>query len=432
MDTDQRDPGLSPVGAPPEDATLVVSGDTGGFASPSSGYSPPPPPPPLVTDEPVVPPPVVPPVDRSGSSGGRGGWRSALIGGVVGAVVASLVAGGIVAATDDDGGSTTRVVTTSGPSRTLDGEELDVAGVLEKVNPAVVSIHTTVTQENFGPFGGSQSGESSGSGVIIESSGVVLTNAHVVDGATAIEVDLADGTTAEATVIGSLGDEDVALLQLDGVNDLPVAELGDSDSLQVGDDVVAIGNALNLGATPTVTTGIVSALQREISVEGVQFTGLIQTSAPINQGNSGGPLVDAVGKVVGINSALASDSQNVGFALAINDVKTSIDAIQSGETDSTTGSDGSGSQATNRAVLGVSVRDGDTGALVASVTADGPAASAGIEAGDEITEVDGETIQSADDLVAALADLEPGDEVSVTYLRDGSSATVSVELGANT
>ncbi len=417
MDTDQRDP--LPYG---DQETIPAPGApvAPDESNPTETT--------VLVDEtpPTPPPPTAPPGPSSG--GGRGGWRSAVVGGVVGAIVAALVAGGIVAASDD---STTNVVTSSSPNRTLSGDQLDVSGILDKVNPAVVSIHTTVPQQSFGPFGGSQSSEAAGTGMIIESSGVVLTNAHVVEDATAIQVDLADGRSVSATIIGSLSDKDVALLQLEDVSDLPTVELGSSADLEVGDEVVTIGNALNLGATPTVTTGIVSALDRTITVENIEFTGLIQTSAPINSGNSGGPLVDATGKVIGVNSALAEGSQNVGFALAIDDVKVSIDAIKAGETDSSAGS-GSDQTATNRAVLGVSVRDGENGALVAEVTSGGPAAEAGIEAGDEITAVDGTEIGSASELVEELADRSPGDEIEVTYERDGSSSTTTVTLGANT
>jgi putative serine protease PepD len=172
--------------------------------------------------------------------------------------------------------------------------------------------------------------------VIITSGGEVLTNAHVISGATSIKVTTNDGKSYDATVVGSDTSADLALLQLNGASGLTAATLGDSTSLAVGDDVVAIGNALALEGGPTVTKGIVSALNRSIQTsEGSTLSGLIQTDAAISSGNSGGPLVDAQGEVVGINSAVATSSSsvaasNIGFSISIDTVRTELPKLRAG------------------------------------------------------------------------------------------------------
>ena len=187
---------------------------------------------------------------------------------------------------------------------------MDIHALLEKVRPSVVSIKTGSTTSQ-----GTQ--EAAGSGIVLSADGLILTNAHVISGSNSIEVNFSDGSTHSGSVMGSLPDNDVALVKADGVSGLTPAELGSSDNLQVGDDVVAIGNALNLGAQPTVTKGIVSAKDRTIDAENESLDHLIQTDAAINPGNSGGPLLDASGKVIGIVTASASNSQGVGFAVPI-------------------------------------------------------------------------------------------------------------------
>src|SRR5436309_14143850 len=165
--------------------------------------------------------------------------------------------------------------------------------------------------------------------MILTADGEVLTNAHVVDGATDIEVTLIGERTARAAdVVGVDTTADVALIKIRNASGLPTVKLGSSADLRVGDSVVAIGNALDLGATPTVTEGIVSALNRSIDAPDESLAGLIQTDAAINPGNSGGPLVDAKGEVVGIDTAIAGDAQNIGFALAIDNVKPIVDDLR--------------------------------------------------------------------------------------------------------
>ena len=194
--------------------------------------------------------------------------------------------------------------------------------VLGNVEPSVVSIQTTsaVVEGQAG----------AGTGIILTSDGLALTNAHVVAGLPDIQVGIFDGTRAEATLVGSFPEEDIALIQIQGRDDLIPAELGSSDALQVGAEVIAIGNALNLGGRPTVTLGIVSALNRSLEAEGISLEGLVQTDAAINPGNSGGPLVNAAGQVVGVNTAIIGDAQSIGFAIAIDQVKPLIEEIRAG------------------------------------------------------------------------------------------------------
>jgi S1-C subfamily serine protease len=200
--------------------------------------------------------------------------------------------------------------------------ELDVASLVKTVEPSVVTIHTTIRVSD-----GLRSGtaEAAGTGIVLTSDGEILTNAHVVADATNITVTLDGGdVTYKARVIGTDTANDVALLKLTDASGLTAATLGDSDSVAVGEDAVAIGNALNLEGGVSVTKGIISALDRSIEVEAGQLTHLIQTDAAISSGNSGGPLVNAAGEVVGMNSAGAASSQNVtaeniGFAIPIND-----------------------------------------------------------------------------------------------------------------
>src|SRR5690606_13618592 len=245
----------------------------------------------------------------------------AAAGAVAGAVVSALVATGVVVAMDDDDPEPQR-----GPSATpivdADGG-LDIQAILAKVRPSVVAIETTATTSR-GVF------EGAGSGIILSEDGLVLTNAHVISSLRGITVVLPDGSREEATLVGASPDDDLAVIQVDA-DDLVPAELGSSDDLAVGEPVIAIGNALNLGADPTVTQGIVSAKDRALEAEGIRLTGLIQTDAAINPGNSGGPLVNAAGQVVGINTAIVADAQNLGFAIAIDEALAVIEDLREGQ-----------------------------------------------------------------------------------------------------
>ncbi len=364
------------------------------------------------------------------AAGATRSWRSAVAGGLTGALVAVIVLAGAVA--------TGLVSTGAGddaPARSplrLSGEPLDIQGVIEAVRPGVVSI--MVEGVSSTPIG-NQLVSGAGSGMVIEPDGLVLTNAHVIEGATAISVMLADGREIPADLVGSVPSNDVALVQARGVSDLDVVELGDSSAMQVGDDVVAVGNALNLGATPTVTTGIVSALNRRIDAPGrVVLDSLIQTDAAINQGNSGGPLVNAAGQVIGVNTAIAGGAENIGFALSIDSVKPLIEELRTG-----------GGEVRGVAYLGVLSADIENvspealarlgidesaGAFVAEVQPRTSAAEAGLQPGDVIVAINGEPIDGAGDVSGVIAASEPGETMEIRYVRGGEERTTTAILGA--
>jgi putative serine protease PepD len=307
-----------------------------------------------------------------------------------------------------------------------------VEDVAAKVLPSTVSVLASTSQ-----------GGGEGSGVILTADGLILTNNHVVESATDLEVRFNDGTTASATVVGTTGTDDLAVIKAEGVSGLTPAVLGSSADLAVGQPVVAIGSPLGLSAT--VTSGIVSALNRPVRTSSEQATSgqgqdtvinAVQTDAAINPGNSGGALVDMNGSVIGINSAIASLSQSadgsqagsigVGFAIPIDQAKRiAQEIIDTGKA--------------THAVLGASVADAaerssqiPTGAKIATVTPGSGAEAAGLRAGDVITGIGNQTVESADALIAAVRSSTPNAATNVTYVRNGESQTVSVTLGSAT
>jgi len=395
------------------------SGGYSGFSVPTFGQPPAPPTGPLRSGR----------GSESGPDRPRPWLGVAVIGAVIGALVASLVGGGIYAASTGDDGDPVSVVTGS-PSRapvTISGTELDIRALLDKARPSVVSIDIN-----------SSEGEAAGSGIVIDDRGTVLTNAHVIGGAAgmsnAINIAFSDGDIQPAQLVGSFPDQDVALIRITGSKVTTPAELGISDDLQVGDDVVAIGNALNLGADPSVTKGIVSALNRELAAEGEQLDHLIQTDAAINPGNSGGPLVNAFGQVVGVNTAIIQNSQSVGFALAIDSIKPLIEDIENGkgaiDGDSpflgvvTTNVDDQPADIISRFDISV-----DAGAFVADVQPDSAADKAGLKAGDVVTAIDGVDISSNMDVGNVIRDKKPGDTITIEYQRQGDAASGQAQLG---
>lgn len=391
------------------------SGQLGGQYGPGNSFPPPP-----GGSTPAAQPPAPKEPKRTG------GVRAALIGGLVGAIVAGGATS--VALWDRNGSSAPtaqQVVTEEArPSNTTPGKSLDVRSLLDKVSPSVVSIHT-----------GTRDGDAAGSGVVLSDDGLVLTNAHVVEGARTIEVDFSDGRTAEARLIGAVPENDVALIKVEGLTE-PVtpAELGSSSDLQVGDEVVAIGNALNLGDEPSVTTGIVSALSRSIqSPTGDTLSDLIQTDAAINPGNSGGPLLNVAGQVVGINTAILADAQNIGFALSIDSITSIVDDLKAGR-----------DVENSRPVLGVETLDiagvdpavaqrfgitATAGAFVQNVQPNTGASEAGLQAGDVIISVDGRRIRTAADVGQAVRAKSAGDTIEVEIERNGEAQTVTATLG---
>jgi S1-C subfamily serine protease len=297
-----------------------------------------------------------------------------------------------------------------------------VADVVAAVAPAVVSIQV----ERPGGAGGA------GSGVILTASGEVLTNAHVVAGATAVRVLVTgESQSRTATIVGADEGADLALLQLDGSGGLPTAELGSSSDVAVGDDVVAIGNALGLSGGPTVTRGIVSALDRSLETPVGTMTGLIQTDASISSGNSGGPLVNVDGEVIGINTAVATaagrgtSAENIGFAIAVDRVMPVVDGLRGGAPGA--------SPLAGAGRLGVSSEDpldGSAGAMVVAVVPGSAASAAGIQVGDVIVQVGDNPVVNAVSLSGAVRSHRAGETVDVVVERGGRELTLSVTLDA--
>src|SRR3954471_19721332 len=335
------------------------------------------------------------------------------------AVALASGAGGAAVYGLADGGGTTTVTTapaataTARPAaavKTTGG--LSVNQIYQQTKNGVVDIKVKTSSgastpsfggPGSGGSGGSQESEAEGSGFVIDTDGHIATNQHVVDGATSIEVTFADGKTASAKVVGTDPSTDVAVIKADvAKSELHPLSFADSNAVQVGDGVVASGSPVRLGGT--VTTGIVSALDRTIDAPN-KFTisGAIQTDAAINHGNSGGPLLDAEGHVIGINSQIESDSggsDGVGFAIPSSMVQRVAQQLISG-----------GKVA--HAYLGVQLGDSSSGAgaTVGQVTGGGPAADAGLRTGDVVTAIDGRAIGSADALVSAVDGHKPGDRV---------------------
>ncbi len=316
-----------------------------------------------------------------------------------------------------------------------------VADVAEKVGPSVVSIVTESTSRTV--WGYSAQSQSAGTGIIISKDGYIVTNKHVISGATSgtITVTLADGTTYEkVTIAGSDPSNDIAFLKITDVSNLTPATLGDSSSLSVGQKVIAIGNALGEYQN-TVTSGIVSALGRPVTAS--DSTGqstetlenLIQTDAAINSGNSGGPLVNLNGEIVAITTAVASDAQGIGFAIPINDVKGMVKTLLA-------------SGKVVKPYIGVryvSITPNvvkqynlsvTKGALVlgsdgeAAVVAGSPAEKAGFKDKDIITKVGDVAVDSQHPFASVIAQYTPGDKVTITYVRDGKTVTLTVEIGS--
>jgi S1-C subfamily serine protease len=349
-------------------------------------------------------------------------WRSVLVPALVGALVGAGVAGGIVAAVDDDGSTVVRTVE---PNTSRIEVARDIQSILAQVEPAVVSVRTRSLDVNA--FLEPVPSEGAGTGVVIGAGGVIVTNNHVVEGAQQIQVVLATGDTLSAVVLGRDPELDIAVLKVDR-SGLPVADLGDSADLQVGDDVIAIGNALALPGGPTVTRGIISALDRTIANSGVRLENMIQIDAAINPGNSGGPLVNSRGEVVGINRAIIADAQNIGFAIAIDAVKPAIADLREG-------------RVVTRPFLGVNTLtvnertaqqfgiDVETGAYVLEVTPGSSAELAGIQRGDVIVRIGNTRVDDADDVASAIRDREPGEEVTIAIVRGGDRRNVRAVLG---
>ena len=307
-----------------------------------------------------------------------------------------------------------------------ESEALSATEAYNKVAPAAVVVSTkSVTQ---GYFMQTQEVEGIGSGFIINEEGYILTNYHVVKGAQEISVTLSNDVTTTAQVVNYDENQDVAMIKItdESVKIPATVELGDSDSLQPGEEVIAIGTPLSTELSSTVTKGIISATSRSVAVESGVTMNLIQTDAAINAGNSGGPLVNTKGEVVGINSSKISGEavEGIGFSIPINDIKDKIESLSKPILN-----------------LGISVRTIDEalskqlnmeqGLYVVEVTEFSSAEKAGLKAGDIIVKADGNRITTFDEFKAVKNGKEEGDEISLEVIRNGESKTINVKLTAS-
>ncbi|WP_228386497.1 S1C family serine protease [Ornithinicoccus halotolerans] len=370
----------------------------------------------------------------------RPGWGALLAVGLLSAALATAGTAGVVQLADDDAPIVTETATdgaaqpeTAAPSAANASlaDSVDWGQVADQVTPSSVAI--TVGS-------GSGQGGGAGSGVIWDGEGHVVTNAHVVAGADQVRVTLSDGRGYQADVVGTDVATDLAVLQLaEGPDDLTPVQVGDDQELGVGAPVMAVGNPLGLSGT--VTTGIVSALDRPVTTQSVGpgaaggqpvVTNAIQTSAPINPGNSGGALVDASGRLVGINSSIASLSQGaggqagnigIGFAIPVGVAESVVGQLLEDGT-------------VEHAFVGVGLADAEAEADGAVISAAGvtqveegsPAETAGLQRGDVITAIDGERVDSAVALVAQVRARTAGEEAVLSYLRDGEEQEATVTL----
>ena len=375
---------------------------------------------------------------------------SHLVAGVLGGLIV-LGVGAVLLATDVvDTGNTTREVVRQQPIERPSPEEADggrtVSDIYKKEGEGVVFVQARGAQSEDSPLGIPQEGTATGSGFVVDDEGYIVTNSHVVQDADEVEVRFEeDGEGVPAEVKGRDPSSDLAVLKVDPDKaELRPLPLGDSKTAHVGDPVVAIGNPF--GFTRTVTTGIVSALQREIRApNGFTIEDVIQTDASINPGNSGGPLLDAEGKVIGINSQIATGgsgagSVSIGFAVPVNTAKKLLPNLRKGEQ-------------VKRPFLGITTTKidkrlaqelnlpTDKGALVVEVREGSPADKACLRAGritttdnlrlggDLIFEVAGKKVEDPDDVLAAIEGKKPGDDVVIRYYRGGDKKTARLELG---
>ncbi len=334
----------------------------------------------------------------------------------------------------------TPTVQNDGNSSSFSEESASIEDVANKLSPSVVSI-VTKSQSSYGRYSISRETQRAGTGIIVSSNGYILTNKHVVDGASTVSVVLYDGTSyGSAEVIATDPLNDIAFLKIDGADNLTAAELGDSKTLNIGQQVIAIGNALGQYQN-SVTSGIISGTNRTItasssdsSTDTETLTDMIQTDASINSGNSGGPLVNAKGQVIGINTAVDSSAQGIGFAIPIGAAKGMLSEILE------TGS-------AKRAYIGVSYvqvtpevakeynLSVNKGAYVYSesgsaVVSGSPAAKAGIKDKDIITKINGVEVGIKGSVASLTAEYRAGDTIKITILRDGEEKELQVQLGS--
>jgi putative serine protease PepD len=338
---------------------------------------------------------------------------------LVGAVLIGAGAGAATYAGFSNSSSKTvvRQVTVADSQPTSTGTSLSVSDVYKRSYRGVVEI-TVTSAGQTGPFGGSGTQQAQGSGFVYDDSGHIVTNEHVVDGAQSISVRFWNGATYKATLVGSDSSTDLAVIKVDAPSSvLHPLTLGDSTKVAVGEGVVAIGSPF--GLEETVTSGIVSALHRSMQApNNFTINDSIQTDAAINHGNSGGPLLDLDGHVIGVNAQIQSDSggsEGVGFAIPANTVRSVAgQLISSGNV--------------QHAYLGVAVTTANGAVRVSQVRSGTPAQRAGLHVGDLIRSVDGKRVTAVTQLQSAIDARQPGDTITIRYTRNGNAHTVRVKL----
>lgn len=354
---------------------------------------------------------------------------NSLIIGIIGAIIGGVIVGVLflganffLSGNTVIQGAKNEIVVNQGSADTI------VEAIAKTVPPSVVGIETTgVTMTTMGP----QQATGVGSGFILTSDGYIATNQHVASAdVSSMKVSLADGNTYDAKLIWSDSTLDMAIIKIDA-KDLPVLELGDSDDVVVGELAVAVGNPMGLNFERTVTAGIVSALNRSIPLENGLAEDLIQTDASINSGNSGGPLVNKNGKVIGINTYKLSTGEGMGFAIPVNILKPILNEIVStGKFNSTV----MGITGYDRAIADYYLADSavnfDKGIYIASVQQGGGASNAGLAAGDIITQINGVDTNTMLKMKEILYAVNAGDKVSITFERNGQSQTKDVVVSA--
>jgi putative serine protease PepD len=339
-------------------------------------------------------------------------------------VAGGAVAGGLVALVIAGNTATTHTVTNTVagsaiPASISSGRGLTVNEISKNATPGVVDITVTSQSAAPGSFGGGGQTQGEGAGFVFDSSGHILTDEHVVAGASSVSVKFKDGHKYSAKVVGTDPSTDVGVIKVNApASELHPLQLADSSAAQVGDPVVAIGSPFGLPGT--VTTGIVSATGRSIQAPNqYTITGAIQTDAAINQGNSGGPLLDARGRVLGLNDQIETNSGSsagVGFAVPSNTAARVAKQIIGGQT-------------VKHSYLGVRLNAGSGGAAIAAVTPGSPGEGAGLQQGDVVTAINGKSIASTDQFIATIDTYAPGDTVTLKVNRSGSSKDIKVKLG---
>ena len=376
--------------------------------------------------------------------------RGLIVTGVV-ALAGGAALGGLIGSMDH---------TAAGIVTATSKTSLSASQIASRVDPALVDVVST---------DGYQGATAAGTGIVLSSNGEVLTNNHVVNGATSIKVtDIGNGKTYTATVVGYDASHDVAVIQLQGASGLTTASLGNSSTVQTGDSVTALGNAEGKGGTPSVAPGTVTALNQsitasdELSSVSEQLTGLIETNAPIQPGDSGGSLVNSYGQVIGMDTAAGSSDAVQGqsstatqaYAIPINEAVSIAQQIESGTTTadvhigataflglelggSSSNSDGSGvfggfgGSDGSGSVGGQNSQNGTTGVTIAGTVSGSSAANAGLVQGDTITAIGGQSVNSAEDIAHSLVKYHPGNSVSVTWVdQSGQSHTTTVTLAS--